>query len=126
MMLETSHREANPMGRLFDSPAGLLLILAVLLLFGSRKLPDAARGLGRSLRIFKAETQGLMSDNDGQSVPPAQPQQIVAAPQQVVDVTPQQVPVAQPVAQPAPVPAPAPAPAAEAVSQQPQDRPAGS
>jgi sec-independent protein translocase protein TatA len=124
MMLETSHREANPMGRLFDSPAGLLLILAVLLLFGSRKLPDAARGLGRSLRIFKAETQGLMSDNDGQSVPPAQPQQIVAAPQQVVDATPQQVPVAQPAAQPAPVPAPA--PAAEAVSQQPQDRPAGS
>jgi sec-independent protein translocase protein TatA len=124
MMLETSHREANPMGRLFDSPAGLLLILAVLLLFGSRKLPDAARGLGRSLRIFKAETQGLMSDNDGQSVPPAQPQQIVAAPQQVVDATPQQVPVAQPVAQPAPVQAPA--PAAEAVSQQPQDRPAGS
>lgn len=112
------------MGRLFDSPAGLLLILAVLLLFGSRKLPDAARGLGRSLRIFKAETQGLMSDNDGQSVPPAQPQQIVAAPQQVVDATPQQVPVAQPAAQPAPVPAPA--PAAEAVSQQPQDRPAGS
>lgn len=112
------------MGRLFDSPAGLLLILAVLLLFGSRKLPDAARGLGRSLRIFKAETQGLMSDNDGQSVPPAQPQQIVSAPQQVVDVTPQQVPVAQPVAQPAPVQAPA--PAAEAVSQQAQDRPAGS
>lgn len=108
------------MGRLFDSPAGLLLILAVLLLFGSRKLPDAARGLGRSLRIFKAETQGLMSDNEGQSAPPAQPQQIVAAPQQVVDPTPQQAPMAQP------APVQTPAPAAEAVSQQPQDRPAGS
>ena len=31
----------------------------VLLLFGAKRLPDAARGLGRSLRIFKAETKGL-------------------------------------------------------------------
>lgn len=38
----------------------LFAILAVLvLLFGSRKLPDAARSLGRSMRIFKAETKGL-------------------------------------------------------------------
>lgn len=114
------------MGRLFDSPAGLLLILAVLLLFGSRKLPDAARGLGRSLRIFKAETQGLMTDNNGQSVPPAQPQQIAAAPQQVVDATAQQVPVAQPAPAPAPAPQAPEAPQAAAVPQQPQDRPAGS
>ena len=38
----------------------LVLIIAVLaLLFGAKRLPDAARGLGRSLRIFKAETKGL-------------------------------------------------------------------
>lgn len=37
----------------------LILILLVVLLFGARRLPDAARGLGRSLRIFKAETKGL-------------------------------------------------------------------
>ncbi len=30
-----------------------LIILAVLLLFGYKKLPDASRSLGRSLRIFK-------------------------------------------------------------------------
>ena len=44
-----------------------LLILAVLLvlLFGAKRLPDTARALGRSLRIIKAETQGLISqDND--------------------------------------------------------------
>ena len=44
-------------------PTELIIILAiVLLLFGGRKLPDAARGLGRSLRIFKAETRGLVDD----------------------------------------------------------------
>jgi sec-independent protein translocase protein TatA len=37
----------------------LILILVIVLLFGARRLPDAARGLGRSLRIFKAETKGL-------------------------------------------------------------------
>ncbi|MBZ5739867.1 Sec-independent protein translocase subunit TatA [Nocardioides mangrovi] len=43
----------------------LLLILAVVvLLFGASKLPDLARGSGRALRIFKAETKGLMDDDD--------------------------------------------------------------
>lgn len=40
----------------------LILIVLVLLLFGAKRLPDAARGLGRSLRIFKAETKGLVDD----------------------------------------------------------------
>jgi sec-independent protein translocase protein TatA len=44
----------------------LLIILAVLvLLFGATKLPELARGSGRALRIFKAETKGLMDDDDG-------------------------------------------------------------
>jgi sec-independent protein translocase protein TatA len=43
----------------------LLIVLAVfVLLFGARKLPDAARSLGRSARIFKAETQGLLGGDD--------------------------------------------------------------
>ena len=43
----------------------LLIILAVLvLLFGAAKLPELARGSGRALRIFKAETKGLMDDDD--------------------------------------------------------------
>jgi sec-independent protein translocase protein TatA len=42
----------------------LFAILAVLvLLFGTKKLPDAARSLGRSMRIFKSETKGLRSDD---------------------------------------------------------------
>jgi sec-independent protein translocase protein TatA len=46
-------------------PQELILILLVLvLLFGATKLPDLARGSGRALRIFKAETKGLMDDED--------------------------------------------------------------
>jgi sec-independent protein translocase protein TatA len=42
----------------------LLIILAVLiLLFGASKLPELARGSGRALRIFKAETKGLGDDD---------------------------------------------------------------
>lgn len=54
-------------------PTELIIILAiVLLLFGGRKLPDAARGLGRSLRIFKAETKGL-ADDDAPAVATVEP-----------------------------------------------------
>ena len=43
----------------------IVIILALLLvLFGAKRLPDAARGLGRSLRIFKAETKGLREDDE--------------------------------------------------------------
>jgi sec-independent protein translocase protein TatA len=46
-------------------PGEIALILAVLvLLFGASKLPELARGSGRALRIFKAETKGLMDDED--------------------------------------------------------------
>jgi sec-independent protein translocase protein TatA len=41
-------------------PTELFLVLLVLvLLFGAKKLPELARGSGRALRIFKAETKGL-------------------------------------------------------------------
>ena len=40
-------------------PELLVLVLIILLLFGAKRLPDVARGLGRSLRILKAETKDL-------------------------------------------------------------------
>ncbi|MEU8684896.1 Sec-independent protein translocase subunit TatA [Streptomyces sp. NPDC048611] len=44
-------------------PWHLILIIAVLvLLFGSKKLPDMARGLGRSMRILKSEAQALKDE----------------------------------------------------------------
>ena len=46
----------------------LLIIFGVLvLLFGAKKLPELARGSGRALRIFKAETKGLIDDDDEES-----------------------------------------------------------
>ncbi|MFL6240486.1 MAG: Sec-independent protein translocase subunit TatA [Actinomycetes bacterium] len=44
-------------------PELLIIAVVVLVLFGSTKLPGAARSLGRSLRIFKAETKGLRDDD---------------------------------------------------------------
>lgn len=54
------------------------IIIAILLvvLFGSAKLPGAARSIGRSMRIFKAEVKGLHDDDDAtpsQAAAPGQP-----------------------------------------------------
>jgi sec-independent protein translocase protein TatA len=46
-----------------------LIVLAVLLLFGYKKLPDASRAFGRSLRIFKSE----MNDLRNEPAAPAEP-----------------------------------------------------
>ena len=41
----------------------LVLVVVMVLLFGAKRLPDAARSLGRSMRILKAETRGLADDD---------------------------------------------------------------
>ena len=40
-------------------PEILILLIVILVLFGAKRLPGAARSLGQSMRIFKAETKGL-------------------------------------------------------------------
>jgi sec-independent protein translocase protein TatA len=60
-------------GDLFDSPWKLLIVAAVILvLFGSKKLPSAARSLGQSMRILKREVQGLHED-EPEPGPPGAP-----------------------------------------------------
>jgi sec-independent protein translocase protein TatA len=50
-------------GDLFDSPWKVaMIVILIIVLFGSRKLPDAARSLGRSMRILKSEVQGMHDD----------------------------------------------------------------
>ena len=41
----------------------VVLAIVVIALFGYKKLPDAARSLGRSLRIFKTEIKGMSEDD---------------------------------------------------------------
>jgi sec-independent protein translocase protein TatA len=50
-------------GDLFDSPWKIAIIAVVLIvLFGSKKLPHAARSLGQSMRILKTEVSSLHED----------------------------------------------------------------
>jgi sec-independent protein translocase protein TatA len=54
-------------GDLFDSPWKILILAVVILvLFGSRKLPDAARSLGKSMRILKTEVSTLHDDAENE------------------------------------------------------------
>src|SRR4051812_50130666 len=53
-----------------------LIVLAVLLLFGYKKLPDASRSFGRSLRIFKGEMKGMKDDARTTAAPTVVPGEI--------------------------------------------------
>lgn len=63
----------------------VIVLLIVLLLFGAKRLPEAARGLGRSLKIFKSETQGLVSGDDSDKQAPDQNTQAQAAQPKAVE-----------------------------------------
>ena len=72
----------------------VVLAILVIALFGYKKLPDAARAMGRSLRIFKTEIKGMSEDDKAReaaerpvgSLPAAE--QLAAEPP-VADVTPE-------------------------------------
>ncbi len=48
----------------------IVVLVIALILFGSKKLPEAARGLGRSMRIFKSEMEEMK--HEGQAARPAE------------------------------------------------------
>jgi sec-independent protein translocase protein TatA len=69
-------------GDLFDSPWKILIVAVVIIvLFGSRKLPDAARSLGKSMRILKTEVQGMHNDDEPSA--PVQASAVQAPPAQI-------------------------------------------
>lgn len=45
-------------------PEILIILLVIVILFGAKKLPDAARSVGRSMRIFKSEMKEMGNDDD--------------------------------------------------------------
>ncbi|MEU5261085.1 Sec-independent protein translocase subunit TatA [Amycolatopsis sp. NPDC021455] len=73
----------------------IILVLLVVLLFGAKRLPDAARSIGKSMKIFKAETKDLAGDKSAshEDAEPVETKQIPATPapaattdQQVADL----------------------------------------
>jgi sec-independent protein translocase protein TatA len=72
-------------GDLFDSPWKVLIVAVVLIiLFGSKKMPDAARSLGRSMRILKAEVSNLHPDEEQEQFKPEQFKQPQLQPQPAI------------------------------------------
>ncbi|MGW1618954.1 Sec-independent protein translocase subunit TatA [Streptomyces sp. NPDC002172] len=57
-----------------------LLIVAIvfIVLFGSRKLPDTARALGKSMRILKSEAKAMKAD-EGVAAAPVEPTSVQMA-----------------------------------------------
>lgn len=49
--------QGDDMRALFDSPAAIILLLLVIVLFGARRLPDAAKSIGKSIKVFKSEME---------------------------------------------------------------------
>jgi len=70
----------------------VILVLVIGVLFGWKRLPDAARSLGRSMRIFKSEVEEMKKD--GKSTPSAASSDTVKG--ETVDPTPRPTPQATP------------------------------
>lgn len=64
-----------------------IVLLVVVILFGSKKLPDAARGIGQSLRIFKSEVKEMNKEGPAEKAAKPEPQQEL--PQSSAPITPQ-------------------------------------
>jgi len=70
----------------------IILVLVVVLLFGAKRLPDAARSVGKSMKIFRAETKSMRDEEETpaeepvkRELPPVTPQP-KATEQQVADL----------------------------------------
>ncbi|HYO86532.1 MAG TPA: Sec-independent protein translocase subunit TatA [Dermatophilaceae bacterium] len=98
-------------------PEFLIIVLVIVVLFGWKKLPDAARSLGRSMRIFKSEVTEMKQDATapvrdtvpGQAVPP----QAAGTPGPGTTGTPTETPTLTPDGEPAPTGQPHPIPSSD-------------
>jgi len=97
----------------FGWPHLLIIAALIIILFGAKRLPDAARGIGKSMRIFRAETRGMHEEEaaaGANGAPQQAPQQLSApfappqsyAQQQYAPPAPPQQPYVAPVADQAP------------------------
>jgi sec-independent protein translocase protein TatA len=83
-------------GDLFDSPWKILIVAVVLIvLFGSAKLPGAARSLGKSMRILKSEVKDLHEGEPETGATPPAPAVAQAPAVAPAPALAQEIPVAQ-------------------------------
>jgi sec-independent protein translocase protein TatA len=77
----------------------LIVAIIIILLFGSRKLPDTARALGKSMRILKSEAKAMKDDGTAQSASaqPASGTASEAQAQHVIQAAPGETASARPV-----------------------------
>jgi sec-independent protein translocase protein TatA len=89
------------MFRNLGAPEIILILVVLVLLFGAKRLPDAARSLGRSMRIFKSEVKEMGNDSRDDESPTQQAQTPREVEGRVVDAPPAAAPPAPaPVAEP--------------------------
>jgi sec-independent protein translocase protein TatA len=119
------------MGSLSPAHWIIVLIVAAILFFGWKQLPDMARSAGKSLRIFKTEMKGMSEDdkareaNQAEATSPAPP---VVAPAPPAMAPPPPPPAVAPAVTPAPPaatpPTASPAPSPQAAPSAPAQSPA--
>lgn len=83
------------MRNLFDGWHIVIIVALVVLLFGAKRLPDAARSLGRSMRILKSEVRTMKDDDVSDKADAAAPRPVTEARQ--LDAQPVQAPTVDPV-----------------------------
>ena len=84
------------MFRNLGAPEIILILVVLVLLFGAKRLPDAARSLGRSMRIFKSEVKEMGNDSHDDERPTQQAQTPREVESRVVDAPPAPAPVVEP------------------------------
>lgn len=81
---------------LFEGWHIVILLILVIALFGAKRLPDAARSLGRSARVFKSEVDEMKRDGKSEASSTTVPGETVR------DEAPPRPPAATPVQENAP------------------------
>ena len=66
----------------------VILVGVLVLLFGAKRLPDMARSIGQSARVFKGEMKGMKSDEAAKSEDKTADSSAASAPQALPEVTP--------------------------------------
>ncbi|MFE7855713.1 Sec-independent protein translocase subunit TatA [Streptomyces sp. NPDC057403] len=77
----------------------LIVAIVIIVLFGSKKLPEAARGLGKSMRILKSEAKAMKDEGSGQSTAAAAESTSAEPAARVIQVAPGETATARPAAE---------------------------